>query len=303
MNIVFKVSDNVKEKMLDYYFDKKNPKTPPYAVFQAQEADSVITLYESGKVMFQGVSADVDANMWMDMEKHMNNRDISIEEKEKKDYRYKNISAIGSDEVGTGDYLLPIVVTAAFVDKKEIPFLEHLKVTDSKRLTDEKIKAIAPKIMKEIPYESIILSNKEYNELKTFDCNMNKVKAILHNRVLVKMVNRGFNYDRVIIDQFTSPRFYFSYLKDTKIKITKLLFLTKAETKNMSVACASIISRYIFLSETQALEKKYKMSLPKGAGKEVDIATKKLVKKYGEDILQEVSKKSFKNTDRVLEKK
>ncbi len=302
MNIVFKVSDNVKDKMVDYYSDKKKPKTPPYAVFQAQEADSVITLYESGKVMFQGVSADIDANMWMDMEKSLNNRDIHIEEKEKHDHRYHNISAIGSDEVGTGDYLLPIVVTAAFVDKKEITFLEQLKVTDSKKLTDEIILSIAPKIMESIPYESVILTNKEYNDLKKFDCNMNKVKAILHNRVLVKMVDKGFNYDRIIVDQFTSPRFYFHYLKDTKLKITKLLFLTKAESKNMSVACASIISRYLFLKESKKLEEKYKMKIPKGAGKEVDETAKKLVKKYGEDILKEVSKISFKNTDKVLEK-
>ncbi len=303
MNIVFKTSDNVKEKMINYYQDKRKEKTPPYAIFQAQEADSVITLYESGKVMFQGVSADIDANMWIDMEKHLNNRDINIEEKEKKDHRYHNISAIGSDEVGTGDYLLPIVVTAAFVDKKEIPFLEALKVTDSKKITDDLIRAIAPKIMKEIPYDSVVLTNKEYNDLKTFDCNMNKVKAILHNRVLVNMVNKGFNYDRVIIDQFTSPRFYFNYLKDTKIKITKLLFLTKAESKNMSVACASIISRYIFLMETEKLEEKYKMTIPKGAGKEVDKVAKELVKKHGEKILNEISKISFKNTEKVLEKK
>jgi ribonuclease HIII len=54
MTIVFKVSDNVKEKMIKYYNDKKRDKTPPYAIFQAEEADTIITLYESGKAMFQG---------------------------------------------------------------------------------------------------------------------------------------------------------------------------------------------------------------------------------------------------------
>ena len=64
MTIVFKVSDKLKEKMVEYYKDKKRDKTPPYALFQADEAGTIITLYESGKVMFQGISADIDANMW-----------------------------------------------------------------------------------------------------------------------------------------------------------------------------------------------------------------------------------------------
>ena len=130
MTIVFKVSENVKEKMIEFYRDKRRPKTPPYAIFQAQEADTIITLYESGKVMFQGISADVDANLWVDMEKHLNHRNINISEKEKEkkkeDHFYFYMNTIGSDEVGTGDFFGPIVVTAAFVTKEDISFLEEI---------------------------------------------------------------------------------------------------------------------------------------------------------------------------------
>ena len=63
MNVVIKVNDEIKEKMIEYYKDKKRDKVIPYVVFQAQEEDTVITMYESGKVMFQGTSADVDAAM------------------------------------------------------------------------------------------------------------------------------------------------------------------------------------------------------------------------------------------------
>ena len=38
--------------MIEYYSDKRE-KIPPYAIFQAEEEDTVITLYESGKAMFQ----------------------------------------------------------------------------------------------------------------------------------------------------------------------------------------------------------------------------------------------------------
>ena len=64
MNVVIKVNDEIKKKMIEYYKDKVRDKKIPYVVFQAQEEDTVITMYESGKVMFQGVSADVDAAMW-----------------------------------------------------------------------------------------------------------------------------------------------------------------------------------------------------------------------------------------------
>ena len=97
------------------------------------DADTIITLYESGKVMFQGISADIDANIWIDLERKLNNRIIDIKTgKEKKDSKEKtnkyrkfdNYNTIGSDEVGTGDYFGPIVVTATFVSKENISFLD-----------------------------------------------------------------------------------------------------------------------------------------------------------------------------------
>ncbi len=304
MTIVFKVSDNIKEKMIEYYKDKRKEKTPPYAIFQAVEADTVITLYESGKVMFQGISADVDAALWKDLEKHYNNIDIDIssteEKREKTDKTYYYYSAIGSDEVGTGDYFLPIVVTACFMKKEDIKFLESLGVHDSKKLTDEKIKRCAPMIIKRIPYESLILSNKEYNLYHNKGYNMNKIKAIMHNKVLYKMKEKNYSYDKIIVDQFAFPKVYYSYLKEAKEKVTNITFITKAEDKNLSVACASIISRYIFLNEQKKLEEKLNTKIPKGAGKEVDSIGKELVKKYGNNILEEISKISFKNTERIL---
>ena len=65
------------------------------------------------------------------------------EEKEEEMTLPINISSVGSDEVGTGDYYGPIVVTASYVDKSMIPFLIDLGVRDSKKLTDEKILKIA----------------------------------------------------------------------------------------------------------------------------------------------------------------
>ena len=164
MNVVIKVNDEIKEKMIEYYKDKVRDKVIPYVVFQAQEEDTVITLYESGKCMFQGTSADVDAAMWGVA---LENTKEKQEENKKKDQKYHNCNSVGSDEVGTGDYFGPIVVTACYVTKDDVEFLDKLGVTDSKKLDDTKILKIAPEIAKRIKYRSIILTNKEYNERYT----------------------------------------------------------------------------------------------------------------------------------------
>ncbi len=311
MVIVFKISDNTKEKMIEYYKDKKRDKTPAYAVFQAQEEDTIITLYESGKVMFQGISADVDANMWKDVEAHLNNGKIP-EESKKKDKnkksekelfeerkKYYYINSIGSDEVGTGDYFGPIVVTATYVCKDNIGFLEELGVKDSKKLTDLKILEIVPKIIKTIPYETIIYTNEEYN--KHSEYNMNKIKAILHNKALLRLMKKdNYGYDKVVIDQFCYPKNYFGYLKEAKNVYRKIDFTTKAEDKCLSVACASLISRYVFIKEMDKISKQLGKSIPKGAGNLVDDFARDIVKTNGKEILNKIAKLNFKNTGKIL---
>lgn len=296
MNVVIKVNDEIKEKMIEYYKDKKRDKKIPYVVFQAEDEDTVITMYESGKVMFQGTSADVDASMW----------GIALEQtKEKqekpKDNPYHNCSSVGSDEVGTGDYFGPIVVTASYVTKEDVEFLDKLGVGDSKKITDEKIKKIAPEIAKRIKYRSIILSNSEYNEKYTKDVNMNKIKSIMHNKVLYQLINEEKpKYDYIIVDEFAREQRYYGYLDGINNIQKGITFMTKAEDKNLAVAASSIISRYIFLKEFDKLSDSIHIPLVKGAGRDVDKVGEEVVEKYGEDKLKEISKLNFKNTERIL---
>lgn len=298
MNVVIKVNDEIKKKMIEYYKDKVRDKKIPYVVFQAQEEDTVITMYESGKVMFQGVSADVDAAMWGTA---LENTKEKQAERKKENAKYYNCSAVGSDEVGTGDYFGPIVVTATFVSKEDIPFLEKLSVGDSKKIDDSKILKIAPEIAKKIKYKSVILSNREYNENYNKDINMNKIKAILHNRVLYQLVNEVRpKYDYIIVDEFAREARYYDYIKDQKVIQRDITFMTKAEDKNMAVACGSIISRYIFLKEFDKLCDSIHIPLPKGAGKDVDSIGEEVVEKYGEEKLKDIAKLNFKNTERIL---
>ena len=298
MNVVIKVNDEIKEKMIEYYKDKRRDKVIPYVVFQAEEEDTVITMYESGKVMFQGTSADVDAAMWG---VQLENTKEKKEERKKADLKYYNCSAVGSDEVGTGDYFGPIVVTACYVSKDGIKFLEELGVGDSKKIDDAKILKIAPEIAKRIKYKSVILTNKEYNEKYTKELNMNKIKAILHNKVLYQLVHSDIDkYDYIIVDEFAREARYYEYIKDQDAVQRGITFLTKAEDKNNAVACASIISRYLFLREFDKLCDEIHIPLPKGAGKDVDTIGEEVVEKYGEEKLKDIAKVNFKNTDRIL---
>lgn len=304
MTIVFKVSDNLKNKIIDYYKDLRKEKTPPYAVFQAQEADTTITLYESGKIMFQGVSADIDANIWIDLEKKLNNRVINVDGtetkvKEKND-RELDMSTIGSDEVGTGDFFGPIVVTATFVATKDFEFLQNLGVRDSKKLTDEKILQIAPEIMKKIPYVTTILDNKTYNEKHSTNCNMNKLKAVLHNKALYELKNKSnWSFAKIVVDEFCSKDKFYEYIKDVPDKVMHITFMTKAEDKVLSVACASIISRYIFLRKMDELSDTVHIPLPKGAGSNVDKVAKDIKDEFGEEKLYEIAKMNFSNANRL----
>ena len=302
---VIRVDNDTKKLMNEFYKDIKRDKTPPYAVFQADTGDTIVTLYESGKAMFQGVSADIEAGMWESIRKDKDNIDYFVDTKEvniKKDIEIEipsDISSVGSDEVGTGDYYGPIVVTASFVSKDNIPFLTELGVRDSKKLSDEQILKIVPKIIKKIPYKTIMLSNKEYNDNYGKDMNMNKIKAVLHNKVLTEMVKDN-NYDYIVVDQFEPEKSYYNHLSDVPNPLKGITFITKAEDKCLSVAVSSLISRYIFIKEMDKLGDKYGIFLPKGANYYVEDVGIKLVNKYGEKILHDIAKLNFSNTNRIL---
>ena len=302
---VIRVDNDTKKLMNEFYKDMKRDKTPPYAVFQADTGDTIVTLYESGKAMFQGVSADIEAGMWESIRKDKDNIDYFMDTKDtkvKKDVEVEipnDIASVGSDEVGTGDYYGPIVVTASFVSKDNIPFLTELGVRDSKKLSDEQILKIVPKIIKKIPYKTIMLSNKEYNDNYGKDMNMNKIKAVLHNKVLTEMVKDN-DYDYIVVDQFEPEKSYYNHLSDVPNPLKGITFITKAEDKCLSVAVSSLISRYIFIKEMDKLGDKYGIFLPKGANYYVEDVGIKLVNKYGEKILHDIAKLNFSNTDRIL---
>lgn len=305
---VLNVGEKTKEMMIEYFEELKRDKTPPYALFQADDGETVVTMYQSGKVVFQGRDADLAADFWIETEKINYGKAIVTssddKKKEKKDIERKiplRINSIGSDEVGTGDFFGPIVVTASYVTRDNVDFLLELGVKDSKKMSDAEIKKVVPQIIKKIPYNTFVLSNRQYNELYNSDMNMNKMKAILHNKVLSAFADKNkYPYDYIVVDQFENPKSYYNHLVDAKFKVYNITFLTKAEDQCLSVACSSLISRYIFLQEMDKISKNIGMDIPKGASDLVDSVGREVVKKFGNDKLREIAKMNFKNTEKIM---
>lgn len=309
--ITFRVCKKTQDMMDEELDWCKREKTPPYAKWQAKDGDTVITLYESGKVVFQGSDADLASSFWIDTEK-INSGKVDVKESgtNKKDKLDKNIkvnskiynsSSIGSDEVGTGDYFGPIVVTAAYVSKENISYLEDLGVKDSKQMLDDKILEVVPLIVKKIPYESMILTNIEYNDKYSKDLNLNKIKAIMHNKVLYKLREKTPNYDYIIVDEFAKDFIYYNYLRDTDNVVRNITFLTKGESKSLAVASASLISRYIFIKEFDKISDKVGINLPKGASDKVDDVAYTIAKEKGMEYLKDIAKLNFKNTKKIAD--
>jgi len=273
---VFSITLNDKQinelKKLNPYKESDNPTID--SIFEL--SDCKITLYKSKKAVFQG--KDVSAYQEL--------------------YQTKFVEQAGSDEVGTGDYFGPVVVAACYVNHDNYQKIKHLGIQDSKQITDELIRKIAPKLMEEVPYSVLIVDNVKYNQIHK-QHNLNAIKALLHNQAykhLQKKINQLPKLS--VIDQFTPENYYYNYLRNEKEIIKNLHFETKAESKYIAVACASVIARYTFLQVWDKMEENYHFTFPKGSGELVDHAIARFVQEFGKDKLPQVAKLHFKNTQK-----
>mgnify|MGYP000188677303 CR=1 FL=1 len=297
MKTVLEMNHKYIQKLIDYYKAYQVKPSTEHIKYMFQTDDFTISVYHSNKVLFQGEQAIEEYRQWA---KVIGVEPIIPEPVKQTAYmnEYYNDTVIGSDEVGTGDFFGPIVVTAALVGKKNYPFLKSYNIQDSKKLKDELIVRIAPELIKEIPHHTLILHNEKYNDLIKEGYNMNKIKAYLHNHAIKKMINKGITYDTIIIDQFCSKENYYKYLSHQSI-VKDIVLLEKAESLHLSVAVAAIIARYEFIKAFDQLSDTYNMTLPKGASASVDAIAKLLHLKHGDDIFYKVAKLNFKNYQKI----
>lgn len=302
-NIVLQLSPEQCKEVERFYAEAKVIRNAPGVVFAAKLSDTAITVYKSGKVMFQGAGADREASRFGGIVPSVSADKKNIGAKgDLLPENFSTMSVIGSDETGTGDYFGPVTVAAVYVPKEKIALVTELGVKDSKQINDTIIREIAPNIIHCCTHSILTLRNEKYNNLQSRGFSQGKIKALLHNQALKHVLQKisPEKPDYILIDLFAERNTYYNYIKDEKEIIREnVLFSTKAEQLHTSVAAASILARYAFLIEMDRLSSIVGMPLQKGASHLVDEMAAKIWFKHGEETLRSISKWHFSNTEKA----
>ncbi len=289
------ISSSTKEEIKRDFANEEHPNPSEYIDFFAKGNGYSISVYKLNKksiikVVFQGEKAQELAKKYG-----------YIENEPKQETINNKYPQIGSDEVGTGDFFGPVCVCAAYLEEKDLPLIEDLGITDSKKMTDDYILSIGPKLVKTFDYSLLALPNDKFNEVRLTN-NMNMVKAKMHNRCLSNLYQKHPS-STVYQDQFAEEKIYYSYLKYETHVLKNIIFHTKGESLFPSVALASVIARYAFLLKMSELNKKYQMDFPYGAGAAVDKFIIEFIDKYSENELKNVAKLNWANYKKYKESK
>ena len=214
--------------------------------------------------------------------------------------RGQNFPLIGTDEVGNGSYFGGLAVVASFVTPDQHDFLRKLGVGDSKTLTDQKIRQIAPILKEKIQHQALLLSPSKYNEVIGDRYNAVSVKVALHNQAIYLLLQKGIQPEKIVIDAFTSAKNYDKYLAQEANRFSKPISLEeKAEGKYLAVAVSSIIARDLFLENLENLGRELGYQLPSGAGTASDKVASQILQAYGMQGLNFCAKLHFKNTEKA----
>ncbi len=294
------ISEKEEEKIISAFAKDKVANQNQYISFFAKKNGSTISIYKPNKkgkiiAVFQGINSRKIAEAYTHFEKEMplfENADGHIEAA-----IVNKFPQIGSDEVGTGDFFGPVCVCASFIKESDLPLLKKLGIDDSKKMNDEYILSIGPKLVHDFEYSQLSLPNEKFNLIHN-KINMNAIKAKMHNRCLLNLYQKHPDAE-VYQDQFAEPKLYFSYLKSEDIVLKNINFHTKGESLFSSVALASVIARYSFLRKMAALDEKYSLHFPLGAGQDVDLFIPYFIDKYGKDELKKVAKLSWANYKKI----
>ena len=299
-NVVIVVDEKKCKEIEKFYSIYAKENKNEYILFFAKKEGLTVSIFDNKKgqqfkALFTGEYALIEAKKW--------DKNASEVKKEKKTINKSSWlcldDQIGSDEVGTGDFVGPIVVCAAYVKQSDIPMLKQIGVDDSKRLKDEDILRVGKTLLENIDYSILRLENEKYNSLIDEGKNINEIKAIMHNKALLNMKNKH-HVKNIFVDEFVGEEKYYDYLVKQDEILKGITFKTKGETYYPSVAAASIIARYIFLKTMDELKEKYGVEIPFGASKKVDSFVKNIYKIYGENEAKKIVKKNFANYSEIF---
>lgn len=257
--------------------------------------NATITIYKTKVLVIQAKNAD---EIYQDIF-HKPYKQIDLDQQEildtNKIINQNNIATVGSDEVGVGDFFGGIIVVAAYIQPNQIALLKDLGIKDSKQLDDSQILEIYQKLKEIVIYDVMSISPEQYNEQFLIYQNSHIIKAVAHNQALWNLSKKIKRPYFVIIDQFVDRKNYSKYLRlANKTEYTIDIFETKAESKYLAVACASIIARALFLKQMNDLETTLDIALPLGSSNpKIKETANEIINKYGIDVLRNICKNHF----------
>ena len=285
-SITLTPSEKEIQTFLEHYQTSLAPSKNPYIRYFLRLPQATVSIYTSGKVLLQGEGAEKYASFFGHQ---------VVEEN-----RGQNFPLIGTDEVGNGSYFGGLAVVASFVTPDQHDFLRKLGVGDSKTLTDQKIRQIAPILKEKIQHQALLLSPSKYNEVIGDRYNAVSVKVALHNQAIYLLLQKGMQPEKIVIDAFTSAKNYDKYLAQEANRFSNPISLEeKAEGKYLAVAVSSIIARDLFLENLDNLGRELSYQLPSGAGTASDKVASQILQAYGMQGLNFCAKLHFKNTEKA----
>ena len=285
-SITLTPSEKEIQAFLEHYQTSLAPSKNPYIRYFLRLPQATISIYTSGKVLLQGEGAEKYARFFGYQ---------AVEETSG-----QNLPLIGTDEVGNGSYFGGLAVVASFVTPDQHAFLRKLGVGDSKTLTDQKIRQIAPILKEKIQHQALLLSPSKYNEVIGDRYNAVSVKVALHNQAIYLLLQKGLQPEKIVIDAFTSAKNYDKYLAQEANRFSNPISLEeKAEGKYLAVAVSSVIARDLFLENLENLGRELGYQLPSGAGTASDKVASQILQAYGMQGLNFCAKLHFKNTEKA----
>ncbi|WP_172924599.1 ribonuclease HIII [Streptococcus sp. 3167] len=285
-SITLTPSEKKIQAFLEHYQSSLAPSKNPYIRYFLRLPQATVSIYTSGKVLLQGEGAEKYARFFGYQ---------MVEEN-----RGQNFPLIGTDEVGNGSYFGGLAVVASFVTPDQHAFLRKLGVGDSKTLTDQKIRQIAPILKDKIQHQALLLSPSKYNEVIGDRYNAVSVKVALHNQAIYLLLQKGVQPEKIVIDAFTSAKNYDKYSAQEANRFSNPISLEeKAEGEYLAVAVSSIIARDLFLENLENLGRELGYQLPSGAGTASDKVASQILQAYGMQGLNFCAKLHFKNTEKA----
>jgi ribonuclease HIII len=270
----------------------------PYTIFFAQKEKLSIAVYEKGpKVVIQGKETEDFVRFYLEPEILKEAR-LGYEEVLQPAMFEPHF---GIDESGKGDFLGPLVIAGAYVDRGIARHLLGLGVTDSKKVgSDSRIKILAEGIRNTpgIATNIVLIGPEKYNTLYDKFMNLNDLLAWGHARVIENLLIQKPDCRRSLSDKFANERVIERVLlkQGRQIQIDQR---TKAES-DIAVAAASILAREKFILWLQNRGKQLGVSLPKGVSAAVKSAAQSIVEKHGREALQTIAKMHFRTSAEIL---